>query len=119
MTQKLDQLVAEAEVARREAAEAKARLHEVEEAVLMERFKDIERFKEGDIVLVPRKLFGEHKMWPAKIREVQLNYNSGTHRTGDPWESMSVSYLVFLKQKDGTFSGSSKGFFHQDVAPAV
>jgi len=116
---RLDELLAEATRLRGEFETAQQRLLEADQAVLVERFKDDEKFAEGDIVLVPRKLFGERKMWPARIAQVFLRYNSGTYRDGQPWESKSISYRVYLQAKDGTFSGAAKVFYHQDLEPYV
>jgi hypothetical protein len=118
---KLEELIAERDRLHQEKNEAQARLDEAEQAVLEERFKDYERFQVGDVILVPRKLFGERKWWPARVIDVRLNYNQGWYGEGytpDPggyWENLSVSYVVTLQAKDGTFTGKNDGFSHHQV----
>jgi hypothetical protein len=118
---KLEELIAERDRLHQEKIEAQARLDDAEQAVLEERFKDYERFQVGDVILVPRKLFGKTVWWPAKIAAVTLHYNEGWYGEnyspdpGGHWENMYASYTVFLKQKDDTFGGSSTGFYHNEV----
>lgn len=119
----LNELIAEAERIRLEYEAVKQRLEGAEQAVLVERFKDDEKFAEGDVVLVPRMLFGKLTMWPARIDQVHLNYNDGIYGYGPDkglrWQSKSISYMVCLKAKDGTFSGATQGVYHADVMPCV
>jgi hypothetical protein len=118
---RLDELIAEATRLRDEANAAVARANEADQAVLVERFKDWPQYREGDIVLVPRKLFGERKMWPARVEQARLKYNTGTYghgdRAGQPWETMSIAYTVTFKAADGTFTGQREGYHHYDVHP--
>lgn len=120
---RLNELIAKAARIRLEFEAAQKRLNEVEQAVLVERFKDCEQFAEGDIVMVPRTLFGKRTMWPARIDQVHLNYNSGSYGHGPDkglrWESQSISYRVYLKANDGTFRGASQSFYHGDVKPYI
>lgn len=92
-----------------------ARVNEIDREILAEQFRGVERYSEGDIVLVPRQLFGKTRMWPGKIAGVHLTYNSGEMRDGKPWENKIVSYSVYLQQADGTYGGSSKGYYHREV----
>src|SRR4051812_25421546 len=119
---RLDELIAEAERLREEANEAAQRANMANEAVLLERFKDFERFKEGDMILVPRKLFGETHMWPARVERVHLKYNSGTYahgpQEGESWESQSIAYTVRLRKQDGTFNSTTEGRSHHEVQAA-
>lgn len=92
-----------------------ARLRAAKHELTDERFRDIPRYERGTVVLVPRKLFGKVKMWPARIVHVHLDYQAGTSAKGEEWEHHTVSYSVYLQQKDGTFGGSSEGFYHKDV----
>lgn len=118
----LDSLLQEAARIREELKEVQARYDQVQQAVLEERLRDLPRFAVGDIILVPRLLFGRRKMWPARIARVSLHYSSGhwseTYATdpGGKWENKYISYSVFLQQKDGEFGGVSEGFYHKDVA---
>lgn len=98
-----------------EQAELRQHLDKVNAAILAERFKDVPRLAAGDLVLVPRTLFGKIKWWPAKISYVYLNYSSGEDAHGEPWENRQVSYSVYLRQKDGTFGGSSEGYYASQV----
>lgn len=96
------------------------RLADAQDELLRERFADTPpKYKEGDIVLVPRLLFGKRKMWPAQIRDVHFHYNSGTDAWGDDWESKNISYTYFLQQKDGTFGGSSDSAFEDSIKPVT
>jgi hypothetical protein len=119
--QELERLLEEASKLRQESREAEKRLQEAEQAVLAERFKDWPQYKVGDVVLVPRKLFGEIKMWPAQIRYVKLNYEEGWYREtykanpGGHWESQRIYYTVVLQQKDGKFTGTTDAFGHDQV----
>jgi len=112
---KLDELIAEEDRLRTEWQIAKVRLDEAEHATLVERFKDMEQFEEGDIVLVQRKLFGKIKWWPARIVGVHLTYHEGTTKDGRPWETKVIAYTVFLKQADGDFGGTSDSYYHTQV----
>jgi hypothetical protein len=120
---KLEELIAEEKRCEANVQEAKRAREEARAAVLAERFKGWERYNEGDIVLVPRKLFGKIKMWPAKIVDVNLHYSSGnypkTYRDGEAWSHQTITYKVML-QKDGEFptSGGHEVVYHQDVQPA-
>jgi hypothetical protein len=119
----LDRLLAILQEIAEELKAVQARYQAVSQAVLEERFRDMPQFAKGDIILVPRKLFGRIRMWPAKVESVNLHFiegNRGENYEPDPgghWESKSVSYTVFLKHSDGEFSGSSQGFYHSEVAP--
>lgn len=123
---KLDELIDEARRLREVVAEAQARLDVAERAVLEERFRDEPRYAEGDIVLIPRKLFGQKKWWPAKIRWVQLRYTEGLNpnteifgdEAGQIWSHQEIVYTVFLQQKDGSFGGTSSSFYHSEVQAA-
>jgi hypothetical protein len=100
---------------RAEVSRLRTELKAAEEALTQERFKDVPRLAVGTEVLVPRKLFGKTRPWPAKIVNVHLSYNSGETRDGEPWEHRTVSYGVFLRQADGEYGGSSEGFYAKDV----
>lgn len=120
-TTELERLLDQLATAKRECAEADQRRHAIEEAVLDERFRDWDLFAVGDIVLVPRKLFGKTKMWPAKISAVHREYREGHYPDtyqddpGGYWDSQIASYTVFYKQADGSFGGSSNGVYHGNV----
>jgi hypothetical protein len=122
-TTRLQELLAEAQRIKEERDDAQRRLDAAEEAVLKERFKDFDQYHEGDIILVPRKLFGEKKWWPAQILAVRLNYSEGRYADtykpdpGGHWENLSISYTVRLQAKDGTFTGKNDGFYHNEVQP--
>jgi hypothetical protein len=90
-------------------------LHAAQEALTQEQFRDVPRLAAGTEVLVPRKLFGKARMWPAKIAGVHLRYTSGTDGRGEPWENKLVSYSVFLQQKDGKYGGSTVGYYANEV----
>jgi hypothetical protein len=90
-------------------------LRAAQEALTEERFRDIPRLAEGTEVLVPRKLFGKTRPWPAKIVHVHLSYGSGINARGEPWEHKTVSYAVLLQQKDGKYGGSTEGFYDTEV----
>ena len=117
-TTKIEALEAEIDALRRRLGEAKDEL-------LQERFADHPpKYKVGDVVLVPRKLFGQRKLWPAKISAVHLDYSSGiwtgrgtgSHQeAGEPWENWSISYSYYLQAKDGSFSGVSNGASEHDI----
>ena len=97
----------------------RTRLKEAAEELLLERFADTPaRYAEGDIVLVPRNLFGEIKHWPAQIAHVHRSYNAGTYNTGETYETKIISYTVFFLQKDGTFGGTSSGFYEHQIQPS-
>jgi hypothetical protein len=100
-----------------ERTELQRRLAEIDAAILAERFRGVPRLSEGDLVLVPRKLFGQVRWWPAKISHVHLDYTSGTNAHGQRWESHRVSYGVYLRQKDGAFGGSTNGYWAGEVQP--
>jgi len=93
-------------------------LKAAQEALTTERFKDVPRLERGTLVLVPRKLFGQTRLWPAKIGGVHLDYSSGRDANGVPWERHIVSYHVYLQQKDGSYGGSSAGYYAREVQPA-
>ena len=94
------------------------RLKEAQDELLMERFADTPaKYKVGDIVLVPRLLFGKHKLWPAKIAAVHRRYNAGTNARGEDYESKTISYSYFLQQKDDSFGGSSNGAYEYEIQP--
>jgi hypothetical protein len=101
-----------------EIADLDERLDRAHAALQAERFKGVPRFSEGDVVLVPRNLFGKVRMTPAQIGTVHLDYSSGTFGTGEPWENKTVSYSVYFRQQDGTFGGGSQGYYHDQVQPA-
>lgn len=82
-----------------------------------EQFKGVPRYERDTVVLVPRKLFGKVKAWPARIERVYFDHRSGTSRTGEDWEFKTVSYAVTLRQKDGSFGGSTESFYHKEVVP--
>jgi hypothetical protein len=123
---KLEELIAERDRLQEEVTATQARLDVTEDALLEERFRGWERFQEGDIILVPRKLFGKRTMWPARIYRVRLNYTEGINpdtaifgdEAGQPWSHQEIWYTVFLKQKDGTFGGTSTSVDHREVQPA-
>lgn len=114
---KLDELLAEAARRRAIRDEAQRLLDDADQAVMQERFRDVPRYAYGDIILVRRKLFGETRLWPAEVALVHLDYRSGEDVNGKPWENKIVSYAVYLQQKDGTFGGTSVGFYHSETAP--
>jgi hypothetical protein len=119
---KLEELITERDRIQIERIAIQDRLDEVEDALLEERFRGYDRYQEGDIILVPRKLFGDMKWWPAKIERVTLHYNEGTwgphaDEPGKPWSNQAIWYRVFLQQKDGKFTGTSKAFDHNQVRP--
>lgn len=124
MSNLLDKLIADRDRIQEEVNEAKARLHAAEGAVMMERFRDVERYKKGDVVLVPRKLFGEKRWWPARIEEVMLNFNEGWYaETYEPdpggyWQTLGVTYRVILQEKDGSYGRKHDSFRHSQVEPA-
>ena len=91
------------------------RIAAAEQELAEERFKGIFRYERGTVVLVPRNLFGQARLWPARIEAVHLKYMAGSFRDGAPYENHHVSYSVFLQQKDGSFGGSSEGFYHHEV----
>jgi hypothetical protein len=99
-----------------EIADLSGQLTALQDALLAERFKDVPRLAIGDIVLVPRKLFGKVKWWRAQIVYVYLEYSSGT-MDGRPWEKHLVSYSVCLQQKDDTFGGDTQGYYAGEVQP--
>jgi hypothetical protein len=100
---------------RRLSAELKA----AEEALTDERFKDVTHLPVGTEILVPRKLFGKIKWWPARVSYVHRSYYSGISATGEPWENKVISYSVYLQQPDGEYGGSSVGFYaHEIQVPA-
>jgi hypothetical protein len=101
-----------------EKSALRARIAEIDREILAIQFEGVPRYSEGDLVIVPRQLFGKIKQWPAKIGYVNLSYSSGTMRDGEPWENKTVSYGVFLQQADGTYGGSSKGYYHAEVQKA-
>jgi len=123
----IEALKAEVERCRRVAQEAEQALEQAEQDLLRERFKDWDQYKEGDIVLVPRKLFGKRVMWPAKVTQVYLRYSEGWYQddgrhewSGEHWENQHISYQVFYLDKDtmtvkpGT---TSAGVAHDQVRP--
>lgn len=114
---KLDELLAEQARLGTELDEAKKRYAAAAQAVLEERFTDVPRHAQDDVILVKRKLFGKEKWWLARVAAVHLRYLSGTDAAGKSWENKIVSYSVFLQQKDGSFGGSSEGYYHNDTAP--
>jgi hypothetical protein len=120
-TTELDRLKEEVAKLTKEYDDLGSQLQEAQQALLVERFKDQPQFKRGDIILVPRKLFGEKKWWPAQILMVRLNYNEGHYPDtfkddpGGHWENLRVSYAVRLQAKDGTFTGKNDGFGHEQV----
>lgn len=86
------------------------------DALTEERFRDVPRLPIGRVVLVPRKLFGKVKWWPAQIAAVHLDYSAGTDPHGNPWENHAVSYSVYLQSADGdSFGGSSHGFYASEI----
>lgn len=91
------------------------RIREAEAEITEIRFKDVPRYERGALVLVPRRLFGAIRPWPARIEFVHLDYSSGTNSEGVPWESRTVSYSVSLQGKDGSFGGSTEGYYHDQV----
>lgn len=99
-----------------EIEDLSGRLTALQAELLAERFKDIPRLATGTIVLVPRKLFGKVKWWPAKIVYVYLDYSSGI-MGGEPWEKHLVSYSVCLRQQDGTFGGDTQGYYASEILP--
>jgi hypothetical protein len=109
-----------AEVERLQATirDLRERLEQAESMLLAERFKGVPHYNRGDIVLVPRKLFGNVRWWPARIDGVHFRYSSGEDASGNPWERHSVSYSVFYRQADGTFGGASQGYYHSEVQDA-
>lgn len=110
---KIDDLTAEIDALQR-------RLKEAEAELLNERFADVpRRFAVGDVVLVPRMLFGKCKWWPAQVVGVHLRHNSGTYKTGEDWETKVVSYSVYYEDKDGNYTGSSHGFYDNQIEPQV
>jgi hypothetical protein len=111
----LDRLLAIREEIDVELQAVRRRYQLADQAVLEERFAGMSRYAVGDVVLVPRLLFGKRKMWPAKIAGVHLYYNSGTHVDGREWETKTISYQVYLQQKDGEFGGSSEGYYHREI----
>lgn len=114
----LDDLIAAEEAAQQDLNAARARLDEAAQAVLIERFKDDEHFVVGDIVLVPRTLFGKRKMWPARVEQLHLNYTAGVYRDGEPFESKTISYTVRHANANGNgYAPTSEGYYHRDVAP--
>jgi hypothetical protein len=121
---RLEELLAERDRIKAEFEAAPERLDEADKAVLEERFAGWERYAVGDIVLVPRKLFGKTVMWPAQVACVHLRYTvswwpeSYEPDPGGMDEHQSISYTVYLRQADGTFGGSSQGFYHKEIAPA-
>jgi hypothetical protein len=123
---RLEELLAEESRLREEYNDAKSRLDEIKQAVLEERFAGVDRFAVGNIILVPRKLFGNEVMWPARVESVTLHHAEGrwsdTYEKdpGGHWESLNISYGVYLQQRDGTYSGSrsSNSFWHHEVARA-
>ena len=98
-----------------EARQLRMRLDAASAALLAERFRDVPRYSSGQTIQVPRKLFGKIVWWPARIAVVHLDYSSGTSGNGESWEQHLVSYTVFLRQKDGSFGGSSEGYYHEQV----
>jgi hypothetical protein len=121
---KLEELIAERNRVYTQLLVIQDRLEKAENAVLEERFVGVDRYQQGDIVLVPRKLFGQIKQWPAKIAQVRLHYSEGTYKdddryewSGQQWSHQYITYTVFLQQKDGTFGGTSAGFDHDKVQP--
>jgi hypothetical protein len=123
MSSRLDDLIDVVREIKAERDSAQTRLAKAEQLLLEERFKDVPKFAAGDIVLVPRLLFGKQKMWPARIERLHLRYREGTwpdtykEDPGGHWEHHQVFYTVSLKQKDGTFGGSSETFSHGQVEP--
>jgi hypothetical protein len=122
---KLEELIAERDRLQEEVKAAQARLDAADNAVLEERFKDDDRYQVGDIILVPRKLFGQIKWWPAKITAVRLDYNEGTYAeddrfdwSGQHWSHRNIWYTVTLQTKDGAFTGGSDAFEHKQVQAA-
>jgi hypothetical protein len=103
-----DQLLAE-------IASLEDQLDRAHAALQAERFKDVPRYSKGDIILVPRKLFGKITPWAAQIATVHLDYSAGAVRGGKRWETRLVSYSVFLRRPDGTFGGASEGYRHDEV----
>lgn len=91
------------------------RLRAAQAELLEEQCAGAPRYERGTVVLVPRMLFGSTRMWPARIEGVNLHYASGEDAKGVPWEKKTVSYSVYLKQKDGSFGGSSAGYYHSEV----
>jgi hypothetical protein len=100
-----------------EIAGLEDRLDRAHAALQAERFRGVPRFSEGDVVLVPRNLFGKVRMTPARIGAVHLDYSSGTSATGEPWENRTIWYSVYLRQADGTFGSSSQSYYHDQVQP--
>jgi hypothetical protein len=100
-----------------EIATLARRMTAAEEALTAERFRDVPRYAEHDLVLVPRKLFGKTRLWPARIARVHLTYGAGVAPSGEPWEHKTVTYSVYLKQRDGSFGGTSEGYHHADIWP--
>lgn len=114
---RLEELLAECGRLRAVAAEAQKRLSEAEQALVEERFRGVAHYQRGDVILVPRVLFGKHKMWPAKVAAVHLQFADGVSADGEAWETKTVSYSVFLQQKDGGYGGTSAGVYHRETAP--
>lgn len=112
---RLEELIAERDAIWMERKAVQDRLDIAEKALLEERFKDIPRHSEGDVILVKRKLFGKYRWWPAKVTSVHLRYTEGEFQDGTPWENKTVSYSVYLRRDDGEFCGSSQGFYDHET----
>jgi hypothetical protein len=119
VTGNLQQLIEIAAARRAEFIAARERLEAAERDVLEARFKDDAKFSEGDMVLVPRKLFGKLEMVPARVADVHLKYSEGVYghgpRAGEAWSTKSILYRVFHQRADGTFATNSESYYHHDV----
>jgi hypothetical protein len=122
----IDALKEKVEECRRAVKAAQMRLDTAEEELLLARFEGWERFKRGDRVVVPRKLFGKTQPWPAVVTHVRLNFSEGDYKddgrydwSGKHWENQSVSYGVdFLDKKTDQPTGQGDHYYHKDVSRA-
>ena len=87
------------------------------ELLLQERFRNVPRLAVGDLVTVPRTLFGKLRQWPARIETVHLHYSSGVDASGKDWVTTLVSYHVKYRRPDGTYGDDDHGFWAKDVTP--
>ena len=76
-------------------------LAQAEQDLLEFRFRDWEHFEVGDHVMIPRKVFGKIKWWPAEVTGLDLHFSEGDYRDGDHWETQYIGYRVKYQQSNG------------------
>jgi hypothetical protein len=108
--------VSRAEELQAEVTRLTGELAAAQAALLDERFAGIPVRPAGQDVLVKRVLFGDIRWWPARIEYAHRTYRPGTD--AEPRERHIVSYSVYHRQADGSYGGTSAGYYEHEVTDA-